>query len=84
MDYIEILGFVAAGVTTFAAVPQFMKTIKTQQTRDISLWSVLILLFGMSLWLIYGIMKPDLPLIGANAIGVIAWIIVLSVKIKNG
>ena len=68
MDFIQILGFAAAFFTTAANIPQAYKIIKTRSTKDISTMTYSLLFIGLVLWLVYGIMKNDLPIIIANAI----------------
>ncbi len=80
----DILGFAAGTLTTIAFVPQFLKAWKTKSTKDISLFMFLIFTIGVALWLIYGIMKLDYPIIAANAITVTLASMILAMKIKYG
>ncbi|MFV5695217.1 SemiSWEET family sugar transporter [Flavobacterium sp. LB3P122] len=80
MDYIQILGLVAAAMTTGANFPQTYKIIKTKSTKDISKVTYAMLLFGGIMWLIYGIFKSDLPIIIANAISATLCGIILGLK----
>ena len=61
-----------------------IKTIRTRQTKDISFWMYFILVSGILLWLIYGLLIKDIPLIVANAITVLLAGIVLVLKFKWG
>lgn len=79
-----MLGFAAAFFTTFALLPQGIRAIKTRHTKDISFPMVLMMEIGIILWLIYGIMIHDLPLVFANGIGAIFATINLAMKIKYG
>jgi MtN3 and saliva related transmembrane protein len=82
MDYITVLGLVAASFTTFAFLPQAVKTIRTKHTKDLSLGMYSVLTFGIFLWLVYGIFISDLPIIFANGITLMFCIIILSLIIK--
>jgi MtN3 and saliva related transmembrane protein len=62
------IGLVAGTITSIAAVPQVMKTLRTRHTRDISIWQPLLLAVGIALWIVYGMLIHDLPLILANII----------------
>lgn len=62
------IGMIAGTLTSVAAVPQLIKTLRTRHARDISVWQPLLLSLGVALWLIYGIMIHDTPLILANII----------------
>ena len=83
-DTTTILGLAAATLTTAAFLPQVIKTWRTRQTRDISLGMFLILCLGICLWLVYGILRDDLPLILANAVtlALAGTILVLKLKYK--
>jgi MtN3 and saliva related transmembrane protein len=62
------IGLLAGTLTSIAAIPQVVKTLRTRHARDISIWQPLLLAFGVALWMIYGILIHDLPLILANII----------------
>jgi len=82
MDIINAIGLTAAFLTTASSLPQVVKTIKLKETRDISFWMWTFLALGIFLWLIYGILKNDLPIILANGISLFLVLIVLGLKIK--
>ncbi len=82
MDYIEIIGLVAAALTTTAFVPQVYKTWKEKSTKDISLSMYTVLFTGVVLWLVYGIYLGSLPIILANTITSVLLIFMLYMKIK--
>ena len=65
---IEVLGLIAATLTTTAFVPQVYIAWKDKSTRDISLVMYLVLCIGLVLWMIYGVLIQSLPVILANAI----------------
>ena len=56
MNYVELVGFAAASLTTFAFLPQAIKIHKTQSTKDISLAMFVTTTLGILLWLIYGLL----------------------------
>ena len=66
-----IIGMTAASCTTFALFPQMIKVIKTRKVDDISLAMYVIFTFGIALWLTYGLILNDLPIIFANSISII-------------
>lgn len=82
--FITILGFVAAFFTTFALLPQGLRAIKTKHTKDLSLPMVSMTTFGVLLWLIYGIIINDMPLVFANALGLVFSSINLIMKLRYG
>ncbi|MDQ6722846.1 MAG: SemiSWEET family transporter [Thermoproteota archaeon] len=65
-----------------STVPQIKKTLKTKKTDDISIWLVVVLIAGLGLWVVYGIAKYDIVLIGGNSIAVLLNSIMLFLKIK--
>ncbi len=81
MDFVTILGFVAALFTTICNIPQAVKIIRTRQTKGISALSYLALLVGLLLWVIYGVLRNDWPLIIANAISALIAATVLTLKL---
>jgi MtN3 and saliva related transmembrane protein len=82
MDFITILGLVAATCTTISFIPQAIKAIRTRHTKDLSLGMYTLLTTGIILWLIYGVFKNDLPIILANGITLVFAATILFLKIK--
>lgn len=64
----EIVGFIAATLTTLAYLPQVIKTWKSKSAADLSLGLFSILTTGVFLWLVYGIMIGNGPIIASNII----------------
>lgn len=81
---IKTLGFAAATCTTLAYAPQFIKVWKTRSTEDISLGMFLVMVLGLLLWLAYGLLSGDAPLVVANAITILLAGGVLFMKLKFG
>jgi len=79
-----IIGMIGASLTTVAFLPQAIKTIKTKNTRDLSLGMFVLSEMGVIMWLTYGILIGDLPIIFANVITffLISTIIVMKLKYK--
>ncbi|MEA1928968.1 MAG: SemiSWEET transporter [Candidatus Auribacterota bacterium] len=82
MNWITIMGFIAASLTTFAFLPQVIKTWRMKETRDISLWMYLAFTAGVTLWLIYGILIGDYPVSIANGVTLILALMILIAKIR--
>ncbi|MBI4835222.1 MAG: SemiSWEET transporter [Planctomycetes bacterium] len=82
MDYITILGLLAGILTTFSFLPQAIKSWRSRHTKDISLLTFSTLAIGVALWLGYGIIKKDLPIILANAVSLLLVLSILSLKIR--
>ncbi len=82
MDNSTIIGLVAATCTTISFLPQAIQVIKTKHTKDLSLWMYLTFTIGVFLWLVYGILVSDYPVIIANAITIIFASTILIMKLK--
>jgi len=78
-----MVGFAAAVLTTVSFYPQAFKIIKTKDTQSISLAMYSIINLGIALWLVYGILKGDKPIIYANAFTLVASLTILLLKLKN-
>jgi len=77
-----IIGLGAAMCTTFSLLPQAFKVIKTRRTKDLSLSMYSIFVLGVALWLTYGLLIHDWPIIIANIITLIFSGIILGFKIR--
>jgi len=77
-----ILGLIAASITTLAYVPQVIKTWKSKSSKDLSLKMLIAFCTGVSLWLIYGILEKDTPIIVANSITLLLSFVLLFFKFK--
>lgn len=63
---ISIVGYFAGVLTSVAQFPQAYKVYKTKDTESISLGMYSLMTIGVVFWLLYGILKKDLPMILAN------------------
>lgn len=82
MDFITVLGLVAATLTTISFLPQVVKTWRTKSAKDLSLVMLITFNTGVFLWLVYGIYQNALPIILANSITFILNVIILLIKIR--
>lgn len=64
----DIVGTLAATLTTIAFIPQAVKTWKSRHARDLSLGMFLLFTLGVICWLAYGVLMGSWPIIIANAI----------------
>lgn len=81
---LELLGYIAAFLTTSSFLPQVIKTVRTKDTSGISLYMYLLFVVGLGLWLIYGIRINSLPIILANTFTGLMSLIILYYKITEG
>ncbi len=73
---------IAGTLTSIAAIPQVIKTLRTRHVRDISIWQPLLLVFGVALWMVYGILINDIPLIAANVVPLVCNAVLTGLKIR--
>lgn len=80
------LGLLAGAITSGAAIPQVVRTYRTKHARDLSIWQPVLLDIGMLLWLVYGVIIGDLPLMLANAFSILCYTLLIIMKIcyKDG
>jgi MtN3 and saliva related transmembrane protein len=82
MNSIQVIGLVAAFCTTISFLPQVIKTWKSGSAKDLSLGMFSFFCTGVALWLIYGIMTKDLPIILANLLTLILSSTLLFFKLR--
>lgn len=82
--FIELIGTVAAVITTFAWLPQVVKIYRERSTHDISLGTQAALFVGALMWGLYGILIVSWPLIGANVIGITLLGTIIAFKLRYG
>ena len=68
MNTISLLGLIAGAFTTIAFLPQVLKTWRSRSAKDLSLGMFSIFTLGVAMWLAYGFLINDLPVILANIV----------------
>ncbi|HWK98143.1 MAG TPA: SemiSWEET transporter [Pseudolabrys sp.] len=81
---ITALGLAAAFCTTTAYAPQALKAWRSRSTADISLSMFLLMVTGIVLWLAYGVLIGDVPLIVANGVTLCLAGTILALKLRHG
>jgi MtN3 and saliva related transmembrane protein len=82
MNAIQILGLLAGSCTTVAFIPQVMKTWRSRSAKDLSLGMFSIFSLGVLLWLTYGLLIRDVPVIVANLVTLVLASILLVFKLR--
>lgn len=77
----QSLGLIAGTITSLAIIPQVLRSFRTRSVRDISIWQPLLLEIGMVLWLFYGVLINDMPLIVANGFSIFCNTLLIVMKI---
>lgn len=81
MEFLTIIGLAAGFCTTVAFLPQVIKTWRSRSAKDLSLGMYSIFCTGVLLWLIYGLLISDLPIILANAVTLLLALSILMFKL---
>ena len=84
MEAIDLVGYVAAMLTTAAFVPQVARVWQSKSTTDLSVQTLISFIAGVSMWLIYGLLVTSAPIIVANAVTLVLNLIILRFKFKYG
>jgi MtN3 and saliva related transmembrane protein len=79
--FVEVIGVLAAVLTTLCLVPQALKIARERETRAISLPSTMLSVIGI---LVYGLAIADGPLIGSSAVTFAITATILALKIRHG
>jgi MtN3 and saliva related transmembrane protein len=84
MDGWLMLGLAAGLLTTVGFVPQIVKSLRERKMGEVSLLMPMLLSVGMFLWLIYGLLTDDLPIIIWNAIALTLNLCLVGLKLHFG
>ncbi len=79
----DMIGFVAASLTTLAFVPQAVTCVRTGKTDGLSLPMYAIFSTGVALWLAYGLITEAWPVAIANAVTLVFALIILGLIVRN-
>lgn len=83
MTTVEIVGFSASLLSVLNQFPQAIKVYRSKDTHSISLLMYCIVVVCITLWLVYGILLMDAPLIWANALSLIPIFYIFIMKVTN-
>ena len=84
MSIEEIVGYFAAAVGTSIFIPQAIQTIRTKNTKSLSLPTFILVILNNSLWLTYGILTANPVIILSQVIVTPLCLVILGYKIKYG
>ena len=82
MDSVLLLGFLAGFLTTVAFVPQVWKTWKSKSAKDVSLPAFIAFSVGVALWIAYGVLKGEPPIVIWNVITLVLAIAIVAMKVR--
>ena len=78
----ELIGYLAAILTTVSFVPQAWHTFRTRDVTGISLGMYSVFAFGVALWLVYGLLLAAWPIVAANGITLALALWILAMKLR--
>ncbi len=79
---LSIVGLLAEVLLIVSQIPQIYKSYKTKSTKDLSLLTIVAVIIGIVLWIVYGLMKPDMTIVIANGLSLATFSIVFYAKLK--
>ena len=79
----DLLGAIAAALTTLAFLPQAILVLRTRDTAAISLTMYVLFLIGVAAWFAYGLLLGAWPVILANAVTFVLASLIFAVKVQN-
>ena len=82
METAGVIGIVAGVFTSISLLPQLIKIIKEKKVEELSMSMFISLLIGLSLWVYYGILGKDMPIIVTNGFSVLQNIFILFFRFK--
>lgn len=77
-----ILGIMAGMLTTISFIPQVIKIYRSKDAKDLSMTTFCIFSCGVFLWLVYGILANEWPIILANGVTLILIFMIIAMKIR--
>lgn len=80
-DAADLVGYVAATLTTAAWVPQLVRTWRTKSADDLSLGMLAAFTLGVLLWLVFGIARDSRPVIAANAVTLVLSLVLVALRV---
>lgn len=83
MNNADIVGIVAAVLTTAAFIPQAVKVLRTRETAAISLAMYSLFTTGVALWLAFGLMTAQWSIVVANAVTLLLASTILLMKLRQ-
>lgn len=84
MQTADLIGYLAACLTTCSFIPQAVHTFRTRDVRGISLGMYSVFTVGVALWLAYGLALAAWPIVVANAITLALAATILGMKLRYG
>jgi MtN3 and saliva related transmembrane protein len=78
----DVIGYLAACLTTLSFLPQAVHTFRTRDVSGISLGMYTMFTSGVALWLVYGVLAAAWPVVAANAVTLVLAVAILGMKLR--
>ena len=78
----KIVGIAAGILTGTSMLPQLIKMFQEKKASQVSVFMLLILISGLSLWVWYGFLKNDWPIILTNIFSLAVNLIMIFLRYK--
>ncbi len=78
----DLIGYIAASLTTLSFLPQALHTFRTRDVSGISLGMYSMFTVGVGLWLVYGLLLSAWPIVVANAVTLALALAILVMKLR--
>lgn len=82
MNWTQVIGLFAGICTSSSLLPQLIKTIRKKEAEDISKLMLFVLMTGVATWIVYGILRDDMPIILTNSFSLLLNITMLVLRFK--
>ena len=82
MQITGVIGIIAGIFTSASLLPQLIKIIKEKKVEDLSVVMFVSLMIGLLLWVYYGLLRKDMPIIVTNSFSVLLNICILFFRFK--
>lgn len=82
MNWTQVIGLFAGVCTASSLLPQLVKTIKEKKAEDISKLMLFVLMTGVATWIVYGIMRDDMPIVLTNSFSLLLNITMVVLRFK--
>ena len=82
IEFSQIIGVTAGVLTAASMLPQVIKMFKEKEASQVSIAMILVLIAGISLWIWYGLLKEDMPIVVTNSFSLAVNIVMIILRIK--
>ncbi len=82
MNWTQAIGLFAGICTSCSLLPQLIKTVKEKKAEEISKLMLFVLLTGVAGWVVYGILRDDLPIIITNSFSLLLNLVLIVLRFK--